>query len=112
MPAARRALSLRPLLACLEEACRHAAGHAAMVGTAGRLSRPDIIHIVRRAAAAVQRRVPVGARVAAFLPQTPQGVAALLGCASAGRVCVVLNPADPPERLRLTLEDAAPAAVP
>ncbi|MCX7377163.1 MAG: AMP-binding protein [Alphaproteobacteria bacterium] len=111
MPASRLALALRPLLACLEEACRHPAGHAAMAGTAGRLSRPDFIGIVRRVAAAVQRRVPAGARVAAFLPQTPQGVAALLGCASAGRVCVVLNPADPPERLRLMLEDAAPAAV-
>ncbi len=111
MPAARHALALRPLLACLEEACLHPAGHAAMAGTEGRLSRPDFLHIVRRVAAAVQRRVPAGARVAAFLPQTPQGVAALLGCASAGLVCVVLNPADPAERLRLTLEDAAPAAV-
>lgn len=111
MPPARLALSLRPLLECLEEACLHPAGHAAMAGTVGRLSRPEFIRIVRRVAAAVQRRVPVGARVAAFLPQTPEGVAALLGCASAGRVCVVLNPADPPERLRLTLEDALPAAV-
>lgn len=111
VPASRLALALRPLLACLEEACRHPAGHAAMAGSAGRLSRPEFIGIVRRVAAAVQRRVAVGARVAAFLPQTPQGVAALLGCASAGRVCVVLNPADPAERLRLTLEDAAPAAV-
>lgn len=82
-----------------------------MAGTAGRLSRPGFLHIVRRVAAAVQRHVPVGARVAAFLPQTPLGVAALLGCASAGLVCVVLNPADPPERLRLVLEDVAPAAV-
>ena len=65
VPASRLALALRPLLACLEEACRHPAGHAAMAGTAGRLSRLEFIGIVRRVAAAVQRRVPAGARVAA-----------------------------------------------
>ena len=111
VPPSRLAVSLRPLRDCLEQACHHGAGEVALAGTAERLSRPDLLERMRRVAARVQRCVPRGGVVVAVVPQTPSGVAALLGCASAGRICVVLNPADPPERLRLALGETEPAAL-
>ncbi|MFO1476082.1 MAG: AMP-binding protein [Verrucomicrobiota bacterium] len=52
-----------------------------------------------------------GDRVAVLMQHDGPLVAALIGVAKAGRVCVVLNPNDPPVRLKQVLEDAEPAAL-
>ena len=111
LPAERAAFANRSLFACVAAACVHPAGGVALAGNDERISRPALMVRVRKVAAQVQRRVSPGQSIAALLPQTPAGVAALIGCAVAGRVCVVLNPADPAERIRFILDDAAPGAV-
>ena len=111
VPNGQAAFATRSLYACLAEAGAHPTDNMALAGNAERISRPALIARVRQVAAQVQRLVPPGQTLATLLPQTPSGVAALLGCAVAGRVCIVLNVGDPAERIRLILEDAAPDAV-
>ncbi len=66
---------------------------------------------LRAIAHAVTIATPPGAAVATLLPHSPAGIAAILGCLVAGRLCIPLNAGEPPERLALLLEDAAPALI-
>lgn len=99
------------LAARLAEACGHPKDHPALAGTTERIARAELRQRIARVAAHVRAAVPPGGVLAVHVPQTPSGVAGLLGAAAAGRICVVLNANDPPERIRLILEDARPAAV-
>ncbi|MEZ5766664.1 MAG: amino acid adenylation domain-containing protein [Paracoccaceae bacterium] len=56
-------------------------------------------------------RIGTGGRVAVALPRSIQGVAALLGVMKSGNAYVPLDPAQPPARLRMILENAEVSAV-
>ena len=62
----------------------------------------------RRAHALISRGGGVGDRVALLLRQDAPLIAAALAVLKAGRIVVVLNPADPPERLKQVLGDSEP----
>lgn len=55
--------------------------------------------------------VQPGHRVAVCLPRSPEAVTAILGVLKAGGSYVPLDPAQPPARLALLLEDAAPTVL-
>jgi len=105
------AFATRSLLDCVTDACTRETEGVALAGNTERLTRGALLSRVRQVAAQVQRRVGPGQTLATLLPQTPAGVAALIGCAAAGRICIVMNVSDPPERIRSILEDAAPDVV-
>ena len=57
------------------------------------------------------QREAAGGRVAILMRHDTPLIAAMLGVLKARRVVLVLNPTDPPARLRQLLEDAAPDAI-
>ena len=63
------------------------------------------------ACALLNRRGDVGDRIAILTQHDARQVAAMLAVLKAGRIVVVLNPSDAAARLRLILDDAAPALV-
>lgn len=71
----------------------------------------ELVRRVARIAGHVRSRTPDGAAVATLMPRTPAGLAGVLGCLLSGRTCLVLNPADPIERLTAILADARPFAM-
>ncbi len=77
--------------------------------------RPDFSELDavsnRLAAELISGGGAVGDRVVLLLRHDAPLVAVLLAVVKAGRVMVVLNPTDPPERLKQILEDAEPAAI-
>ncbi|HEX7242094.1 MAG TPA: amino acid adenylation domain-containing protein, partial [Longimicrobiaceae bacterium] len=85
------------------------------VAVAWRAERVGYAELEARASrvAAALRRMGVGpeARVGVFLERTPELVAVLLGVLRAGAAYVPLDPAYPPERLALMLEDSRAVAV-
>ena len=97
------------ILRLLEQAAAEVPDRVALVGLAGRLTHGELLRLARNAAAAIAARTKPGDGVACLLLRSPECMATLLGCAISGRVCLVLDPAEPPERLRLLLENAAPA---
>ena len=69
----------------------------------------DLLNLTCRVADAIASRVPPGQAVATLLPRTPEATAGLLGCMVSGRPCIILDPAEVPDRLALLIADAAPA---
>ena len=86
-------------------------GATAIAGQAGALDHATLLRQSQQVAAALAARVPPGAAIACLLPHRPDAIAGLLGCVISGRVALVLNPLDPPERLHALLAEAAPAAI-
>ena len=100
-----------PLALLLQQAAARAPAAVALVGAEGGLDFATLHRQAMQVAAAVAALLPPGAPLACLLPQRPDGFAALLGALMSGRVCLVLNPREPAERLAALLADAAPAAL-
>jgi len=83
----------------------------ALVGRSGALRYGDLLRIAQNTAAALAERIAPGEAVACVLPRRPEAIAALVGCAISGRVCLILDPANPALRQRDLLIDLAPAAL-
>ena len=83
----------------------------ALVGRSGALRYGDLLRIAQNTAAALAERIAPGEAVACVLPRRPEAIAALVGCAISGRVCLILDPANPALRQRDLLMDLAPAAL-
>ncbi|MGA3402147.1 MAG: AMP-binding protein [Acetobacteraceae bacterium] len=83
----------------------------AVVGTGERLTYAGLLDRIRRIARHVVAAVPACGAVATLLPNSPSGFAGMLGCLVAARVCIVLDPAHPPDRNATILHDARPAAL-
>ena len=83
----------------------------ALVGQGGSLRYAELWRLARNVAGAIATRVPAGRPVACLLPRTPEGITGLIGCLISGRLCMVLDPANPAERQAALLADAAPAAL-
>ena len=98
------------LLDLLRAGAGHDPDSIALVGQNAILSYRDLLRLAQNAARVVAAHVGHGQTVACLLPATPDGIAGLLGCMISGRLTIVLDPTDPPERLRTLLFDAAPAA--
>lgn len=105
------ALSTRSLLDLLRAGAAHDPTAIALVSQTSSLRYEDILGLAQRAAFAVAQLVPLGQAVACVLPRTPEAMAGLLGCLLAGRLCLVLDLAQPVDRLAVALADAAPAAL-
>ena len=103
--------SATPLLHLLRQAAARNPQAIALASLGESLSHGALLAQAMQVAAAIARLVPPGAPVACLMPQRPQGMAGLLGCLLAGRLCLVLNPAEPAERLAALLADAAPVAL-
>jgi acyl-coenzyme A synthetase/AMP-(fatty) acid ligase len=103
------AFSVTPLLAVLQAGAAYDPDAVAMVSRTASLSYRDMLRLALNAARAVGSVVEPGQPVACLLPSTPEGTAALLGCLIAGRLCMVLDPLNPPDRLAAVLADAQPA---
>lgn len=103
--------STRPLLDLLRVGAAQAPTAIALVGQTSNLCYEDLLRLAQRAAFAVAQLVPFGQAVACVLPRTPRALAGLLGCLLSGRVCLVLDLAQPVDRLAVALADAAPAAL-
>lgn len=101
----------RSVLALLTGAAQTHGTRTALAGLTETLTYSNLLARVRAVAHAVTHAAPPGAAIATILPHSPAGIAAILGCVAAGRICLPLNPAEPPERLALLLEDAAPALI-
>ena len=99
----------------LWELLRHGAAHdpdaVALVGRSGALRYHDLLRIAQNTAAALAERIAPGEAVACLLPRQPQAIAALMGCLISGRVCLILDPANPAPRQHDLLADLAPAAL-
>jgi non-ribosomal peptide synthetase component F len=105
------AFTTTPLLDHLRAAAARDPGAVALAGQAAELRYADLLRLSLNVAGAVAARVPAGRAVACHLPRSPEGVAAVLGCLISGRVCLILDPTNPPDRQAALLADAAPAAV-
>ena len=110
-PAGVAAFCGTPIHRLLERGAEETPDREALVGLEGSLTHADLLHMARSAAAAIAARTEPGAGVACLLRRSPECMAALLGCAISGRVCLVLDPAERPARLLLLLADAKPALV-
>jgi non-ribosomal peptide synthetase component F len=110
IPGAER-FSTTPLAEHLRIAAAFDPQAVAVVGQTGQLRHADLLRLARNVAGAVAACVPPGRPVACLLPRSPAGIAGLLGCLISGRLCMVLDPANPPERQASLLADAAPAAL-
>ncbi len=105
------AFNATPPLTLLRQAAARQPDAIALVGSTGRVTFAELLAGMAKVAAAVAAQVPAGRAVACLVPQAPDGVVGLLGCLVSGRVCLMLNPAEPADRLAALLEDAAPAAL-
>ena len=101
----------KPILDLLRAGAARDPNAVALVSLNDSLRFWEMLRLAQNAACAIARIVPPGGAVACLLPRTPESIAALLGCLISGRICLVLDPANPPERQRLLLDDAAPAAL-
>ena len=99
-----------PLWELLCHGAAHDPDAVALVGRGGALRYGDMLRIAQNTAAALAERIAPGEAVACLLPRRPDAIAALIGCLISGRVCLVLNPANPALRQRDLLMDLAPAA--
>jgi acyl-coenzyme A synthetase/AMP-(fatty) acid ligase len=105
------AFSITPLLSLLRAAASRGPDAIALVSQTDSLCYGDLLRKVQSAARAIAVLVPAGRPVACLLPRTPDGIAGLLGCLVSGRLCMVMDPANPAERQAALLRDAAPAAL-
>jgi non-ribosomal peptide synthetase component F len=110
MPGAE-AFSTTPILDLLRASAARDPDAVALVGQTGSLRYADLLRLAQNVACAVAGLVPPGQTVACLLPRSPEGVAGLLGCLIAGRLCMVLDPDQPAERQAALLADGAPAAL-
>ncbi len=101
----------RPILDLLTQAAAAAPGAIALVGAAETLGYTELMDRIGRIADHIAALVPEDEAVAALLPNSPIGLAAILACLAAGRVCIVLDPGQPPARNAAILRDARPGAV-
>ena len=102
------AFSATPLLTLLRASTALDPEAIALVSRTASLCYADLLRLARNAACAIAERVPPDQTVACLLPRSPEGVAALLGCLISGRLCMVLDQANPAERQALLLADARP----
>jgi acyl-coenzyme A synthetase/AMP-(fatty) acid ligase len=100
-----------PLWEVLRRGAAHDPDAVALVGRSGALRYGDLLRIAQNTAAALAERVAPGEAVACVLPRRPEAIAALIGCAISGRVCLIVDPANPALRQRDLLMDLAPAAL-
>jgi acyl-CoA synthetase (AMP-forming)/AMP-acid ligase II len=105
------AFCARPVHELLQEAAVRAPQAIALVSRASSLTYSELLRLAQNAAAAIAALVPPDQPVACVLSRTPEAMAGLLGCLMSGRLCMVLNPANPVERQAMLLDDAAPAAL-
>ena len=100
-----------PLWELLCQGAAHDPDAVALVGRSGALRYGDLLRIAQNTAAALAERIAPGEAVACLLPRHPEAIAALLGCLISGRVCLIIDPANPALRQRDLLMDLAPAAL-
>src|SRR5579871_813161 len=86
----------RPLYQLLVAGAAHDPGAAAIVDPRERLSYQELLRRVRLSAHALARNG--SGPVAVLMANTPSMVAALLGCLVAGRLVLLLDPQQPPDR--------------
>lgn len=98
-----------PLVELLRRSAARQADKPALVGPSGMATYADLLRNAETIACAIAARVAPGRSVACVLPQTITGIAGILGCLIAARPCVILNPAEPAERLAALLAEARPA---
>ncbi len=103
------AFSETPIFDLLRAAAARAPEAVALASQAGKLRYADLWRLAQNAAHAIAALVPPGAPVGCLLSRTPEAIAGLLGCLISGRIALILDPANPAERLAALLEDAAPA---
>lgn len=101
----------RAILEILEDAAGRAPQAPALVGSTQTLSYGEICDIAKRVASLIDANLASGEPLAAALPHSPTGLAALLGCLATGRICAVLNAGDPAPRLAAMLHTAKPSLV-
>ena len=100
-----------PLLELLRQGAAHNPDAVALVSRSGALRYSDLLRIAQNTAAMLAERIAPGEAVACLLPRQPDAIAALIGCLVSGRVCLILDPANPALRQRDLLMDLAPAAL-
>src|SRR5205823_12982483 len=100
-----------PLLELLRQGAANDPDAVALVGRSGALRYSDLLRIAQNTPATLAGRIAPGEAVACLLPRRPEAIAALIGCLISGRVCLVLDPANPALRQRELLMDLAPAAL-
>jgi acyl-CoA synthetase (AMP-forming)/AMP-acid ligase II len=100
-----------PLWELLCQGAAHDPEAVALVGRSSALRYGELLRIAQNTAAALAARIAPGEAVACLLPRRPEAIAALLGCLISGRVCLIIDPANPALRLRDLLMDLAPAAL-
>src|SRR4029079_7351111 len=100
-----------PLLELLCQGVAHNPEAVALVSRSGALRYSDLLRIAQNTAAMLAERIAPGEAVACVLPRQPEAIAALIGCLISGRVCLILDPANPALRQRDLLMDLAPAAL-
>src|SRR5436305_2616179 len=100
-----------PLWELLCRGAAHDPDAVALVGRSGALRYGELLRIAQNTAAALAERIAPGEAVACLLPRRQDAIAALIGCLISGRVCLVLDPANPALRQRELLMDLAPAAL-
>lgn len=105
------AFSATPPLDLLRQAAARWPDAVALAGSSGNVSFAALLAGMAKVAAAVAAVVPPGRAMACLVPQTPQGLVGMLGCLVSGRICLMLNPTEPDDRLAALLADAAPAAL-
>ncbi len=101
----------RPLLALLQAAAARDPDAIAVADGAVRVTYAEFLTLAAHAARRIATLAQPGDAVALIVPDSVSGLACTLGCMTAGRVCISLDPAQPAERLTATLRDAAPAAI-
>jgi acyl-coenzyme A synthetase/AMP-(fatty) acid ligase len=101
----------RPLFDLLRHLVEADPNGTAVVGSTQRLSYGELLDRVLRVAHSVADAIPPHRSIATILPNSPLGFAAILGCVIAGRICIVVDPHLPLERIGTILRDARPNAM-
>ena len=86
----------RPICVLFAEVVTRLPGRVAVSNGTTALSFAALAQRVAALAGRVAAEVPYGEAVAVLLPNGPESLVALLACAAAGRVCLVLNAEHPP----------------
>lgn len=100
-----------PLLELLRRGAAYDPDAVALVGRSGALRYSELLRIAQNTATALAERIAPGEAVACLVPRRPEAIAALIGSLISGRVCLILDPANPALRQRDLLSDLAPAAL-
>ena len=105
------AFTSRSLFEMLQSSTRRDPDALALVGRTEAISYGALLSLVCRIARRIGDVIPEGEPIATLVPQTPSGIAAILGCAVAGHTCIILNRGDPLERQAAILANSAPTAL-